>query len=99
MRQLILAVSLVVAVPLGVAGQTPPETFDACPTAAQDALRSARSTFELTGIALAMAVQGNLNCAGAVGYADSATSRAMLPTTMMRSAASRNRSRPWRSSS
>jgi uncharacterized protein (TIGR03437 family) len=80
----LLTLALVLAAPAALFAQNPPETFDSCPAAAQDVLRAVRSELDLTGIAFAMATSGNLNCAGAVGFADSTTGRAMLPTTMMR---------------
>ncbi len=76
--------ALVALIPLCAQAQTVPETFDECPPAAQTVLRSARSEFSLTGIALAMSTGGTLNCAGAVGLASAAEARAMRPTTMMR---------------
>jgi uncharacterized protein (TIGR03437 family) len=83
-RTLPLVVSLLLATPLVLSSQAPPEVFDSCPTAAQDAMRAARVEFELTGMSFAMSTQGTLNCGGAVGFADSATGRAMRPTTMLR---------------
>lgn len=64
--------------------QPVPETFNECPTAVQDTLRAARSEFSLTGLSFATSTSGTLNCAGAVGLADAATARPMLPTTVMR---------------
>lgn len=83
-RTLPLVVSLLLATPLVLSSQAPPEVFDSCPTAVQDAMRAARVEFELTGMSFAMSTQGTLNCGGAVGFADSATGRAMRPTTMLR---------------
>ena len=79
-----LLLTLLLAVPLSLSGNGTPETFDTCQAAAANAVRSARTDFGLTGISFAMAVKGTLNCAGAVGHADTATGRAMLPTTLMR---------------
>ena len=82
--RVVFALLLLSAVPAASAAQTTPETFDACPTAAQDIVRTARAENDLVGVSVAMATGGRLNCAGAVGWADPATGRAMQPTTMMR---------------
>ena len=61
-----------------------PETFDNCPAAAQQVLRDVRTQHQITGIALATSAAGRLTCAGAVGFADVASGRAMKPMTLMR---------------
>lgn len=83
MRPLLVLLFLA-ALPLVSSAQTPPETSDACPAAVPDMLRAVRTEFELTGMSFAMATAGNLNCAASIGLADTATSRPMLPTTVMR---------------
>ena len=55
-----LTLLLLLATPVAAAGQAPPETFDACPTAIQDTLRAARGEFELTGLSFATSSGGTL---------------------------------------
>src|ERR1044071_5406686 len=79
MRMLVLtAVSAMLA-----AGQTP-STYDNCPTAVQDLMQSLVTSHNLTGAQFAVAPNGVLTCAGAVGYADSASQRPLTATTLMR---------------
>ncbi len=66
-----------------VYGQVP-ESFEGCPVAAQELMRKVRADFRLPGISLATSNLGRLNCAGAVGFADSATQRPMRARTLMR---------------
>ena len=77
-------VLLALTLPVPALAQPVPETFNDCPVAVQDTLRAARTEFSLTGISFATTTAGRLNCGGAVGLADAATARPMLPTTMMR---------------
>ena len=64
-------------------GQTP-STYDNCPAAVQDLMTSLATAHNLTGAQIAVAPNGALTCAGAIGYADSTSNRAMTPTTLMR---------------
>ena len=80
----ILLLVLACLTPFRAEAQAVPEVFDDCPAAVPTTLRGARTDFALTGISFAMATFGRLNCGGAVGLADAATSRGMRPTTMMR---------------
>ena len=66
-----------------VLGQVP-EAFEGCPVAAQELMRRVRADFRLPGISVATSTLGRLNCAGAVGFADSATQRPMRARTLMR---------------
>ena len=84
LRTACLSVLALLALSRPVGAQPVPESFDACPTAVQDTLRNARTKYDLVGITFAMSTAGRLNCAGAVGWADSTTGRPMFPTTMMR---------------
>lgn len=61
-----------------------PSTFDNCPAAIQDVLQSLVSQHKLTGAQFAIAPNGVLTCAGAIGYADSTTKRELTPTSLMR---------------
>lgn len=61
-----------------------PESFDNCPAAVVDLLRQVRTDHQLPGISVATSSNGRLSCAGAVGFADPRTQRAMRPRTLMR---------------
>ena len=78
-----MRVMVFLATALTAAGQVP-ATYDNCPPAVQDLLQSFRSTYKLAGIQFAVALNGSLTCASAVGYADTTTQRALTPTTLMR---------------
>ncbi len=57
---------------------------DNCPAAVQDLMQTLLPTHNLTGVQIAVAPNGVLTCAGALGYAGSTTQRPMTPTTLMR---------------
>jgi CubicO group peptidase (beta-lactamase class C family) len=84
MRNLILVVCILLAGGAVAAAQTVPETFDSCPDPFKVTLRAVRADHDLAGVSFATSTAGVLNCAGAVGLADPATGRPMLPNTMAR---------------
>ncbi len=61
-----------------------PSTYDNCPAVVQDLMQTLRTAHNLTGVQFAVAPNGGMTCAGAVGYADSTTQRPMTPTTLLR---------------
>ena len=80
MRAYILGMAALAAMAFG---QTP-STYDNCPAVIQDLMQSLATAHNLTGAQIAAAPGAWLTCAGAIGYADSDSKRAMTPTTMMR---------------
>jgi CubicO group peptidase (beta-lactamase class C family) len=61
-----------------------PSTYDGnCPDALKQMVESLRTKYNVPGIQIAMA-NGNMYCAGAIGYADQTTQRALTPTSLMR---------------
>jgi len=65
------------------AAQVPSE-YDNCPQVVQDLMSSIRDQYGLAGAQFAVAPNGILTCAGAIGYADPDTQRVMHPNTLMR---------------
>jgi uncharacterized protein (TIGR03437 family) len=62
-----------------------PSTYDGnCPDAVRQLMESLRVKYSVTGLQIAVASNGNLYCAGAVGLSDAATQRRLTPTTLMR---------------
>src|SRR4051812_4277585 len=62
-----------------------PTTYDGnCPEAVKQLAESLRSKYNAPGLQIAMASNGSIYCAGAVGFADTAAQRRMTPTTLMR---------------
>ena len=78
MRNLLLFLPITMAL-----GQVP-STYDNCPAAVQDLMQSLLTAHNLKGVQFAVAPNGVLTCAGALGYADSAAQRPLTPTTLMR---------------
>ncbi|WP_031495054.1 serine hydrolase [Bryobacter aggregatus] len=69
--------------PAFAASQAPAE-FDTCPAAVQELAGTLRTQQGLDGIQIAYATNGRLACAGALGYADASTQRAMTSGTLLR---------------
>ncbi len=62
-----------------------PSTWDGnCPDAVKDLTASLRTKYNVPGLQIAMASNGNIYCAGALGFADPATQRRLTPSTVMR---------------
>ncbi len=62
-----------------------PSTYDGnCPDAAKQLLESLRVKYNVTGLQIAISANGNVYCAGALGYADPVTQRRLTPTSLMR---------------
>ena len=72
-----------VVCPVALWAQLPSE-YDNCPAAVMTAVNQMVTQYGLPGAQIAVAQNGQLRCAGALGYADAATKRAMRPTTLMR---------------
>ncbi len=75
---------LAILLPVVAAFGQVPSTYDNCPAAVQDLMQSLMAAHNLTGVQFAVAPNGVMTCAGALGYADSTTGRALTPTTLMR---------------
>jgi CubicO group peptidase (beta-lactamase class C family) len=77
--------ALVTAALISTCSGQVPSTYDGnCPDAVKGLVDTLRTRFNLTGLQVAMASNGNIYCAGAAGYADPATNRPLTPRTLMR---------------
>ena len=65
-------------------GQVPTTYDDNCPDAVKQLAESLRLKYNAPGLQIAVASNGNIYCAGAVGFSDTATQRRLTPTTLMR---------------